>query len=161
MTDKTDIADARLNRRRLVWITMVIPSLAFALLAWTAFDARVAAKDSAASSRGSAEAVSQLAEILNRRAPMLEYLGCHDRAADAVDLAYNDLVNALLDVDTAVDHGDQASTDRTRALAATALTAYNEAGDRLQASTDPSAPELPPGKTIDDGPYRCPALPIP
>lgn len=50
---------------------------------------------------------------------------------------------------------------RAYQAAVEARLAYNDASDRLEASTDPDAPLLPDGKTIDDGAYRCPALPIP
>lgn len=131
------------SRRFTLEVLGIIASLAFVLLAWTTFDARAAAKQSAESSRGSAEAVAQLTEILNRRAPTLEYLGCHDRAADAVDLAYNDLVNALLDADAAEASGDQALIDETLETAAAARSAYDTASDRLEASTNPNTPPIP------------------
>lgn len=154
--------EARRRRRRIIWIVVaVIPSLAFVLLAWTVVDARNSASDAAQAANDATSATGDLAAILNRRAPTLEYLGCHDRAADAVDLAYNDLVNALLDADAAEKTGDPEAIAKAYQTAVAVRLAYNAASDRLEASTDPNAPPLPKGKTIDDGAYRCPALPIP
>lgn len=162
MTEQHSVtASAERSRRYALEVLVAISTLAFVLLAWTTFDARDAARQSAASSRGSAEAVSSLTEILNRRAPTLEYMACHDRAADAVELAYNSLVNALLDVDAVIDSGDQAKISSAVQGADVARKAYNESALRLEATSDPNAPALPEGKTIDDGRYRCPALPIP
>lgn len=167
--DSEPSAQKRSNRRRVPWWPLVLVMLVVAsLLGWRVVKSGTSADRSAASSAKSAAAVRDLAGILNRRAPTLEYLACHDRASDQLaiaqalfQVAQAEYVKAL--VAAAGQHPLSAAAvvhvDRTSKNLDASRSRLAEAERVTAATTDPDAPPERAGHSRT--PHRCPALPLP
>lgn len=156
-------------RRWEIWLAVALVALFAGVLSWNSIEARSsadgateAAQDATAAAKDGSAANRELAEILNRRAPTLEYLACRDRAELPFEAAQAEYLLAAVDLGEARRADPPAPAAELMAAAQRAekaRRAYEAAGKRLAAVTDPKAPleaDAAPGE-----PFRCPAIPLP
>lgn len=143
------------------FVILVVMAVAAGLLGWRVVASGTSADRAARSADRATRAAEDLADVLNRRAPTLEYLSCRDEAELPFEAAQAEFLLALFD-QAALERAeppDPAAIAEAARRVARARDGYDRARRQLLAVNDPAAPleaEAAPGE-----PHRCPSIPLP